>query len=482
MKIKTITLLAGQVWRNARKKSGTLWLIFIFNSILSLSLMAGFWEHDQTQENIHHSTEKVREQWESNPDKHPHRMAHYGYVVFREKFPLAFFDFGMDSYLGNLVFLEAHKQNTANFSEASLSNGLLRFGEISAGMILQVLLPLLLFFWGYALISQDREEGTLKILLAQGVSGFELIIGRTLGLTLLSLSVFSSAFLLGLGLLVFSESESLKHQAFAHFIGLGLAYMIYYFIISLIAVLVSSKSSSSKSSLITLIGIWLLFTLILPKISQVIGQQLFPSLTKIEFDWKVDQELIKQGDSHNPNDPHYKAFKDSLLQAYNVTTTQELPVNFSGLVMREGEKLSSQTFLTHQNKLIETFQNQQDLVRITAWINPYMAIKNLSMALSGTDYLAFNRFQNQAESYRYLLAQTMNELQIEYISNNVKNSSDPKAKLSQKNWENFPAFEQDFLSLWSVLKNEILSILALVSWIVILLAISVFYSKNLKVF
>jgi ABC-2 type transport system permease protein len=330
--------------------------------------------------------------------------------------------------------LEAHKQNTANFSEASLSNGLLRFGEISAGMILQVLLPLLLFFWGYALISQDREDGTLKILLAQGVSGFELIMGRTLGLTLLSLSVFSSAFLLGLGLLVFSESESLKYQAFAHFIGLGLAYMIYYFIISLIAVLVSSKSSSSKSSLITLIGIWLLFTLILPKISQVIGQQLFPSPTKIEFDWKVDQDLIKQGDSHNPNDPHYKAFKDSLLKAYNVATTQELPVNFSGLVMREGEKLSSQTFLTHQNKLIETFQNQQDLVRITAWINPYMAIKNLSMALSGTDYLAFNRFQNQAESYRYLLAQTMNELQIEYISNNVKNSSDPKAKLSQKNF------------------------------------------------
>jgi ABC-2 type transport system permease protein len=192
--------------------------------------------------------------------------------------------------------------------------------------------------------------------------------------------------------------------------------------------------------------------------------------------------LIKQGDSHNPNDPHYKAFKDSLLKAYNVATTQELPVNFSGLVMREGEKLSSQTFLTHQNKLIETFQNQQDLVRITAWINPYMAIKNLSMALSGTDYLAFNHFQNQAESYRYLLAQTMNELQIEYISNNIKNSSDPKAKLSQKNWENFPVFEQNFLSFWTVLKNEILSILALGSWIVILSAITVFYSKNLKVF
>jgi ABC-2 type transport system permease protein len=88
-------------------------------------------------ENTEHYHTKVREGWEKSPDKHPHRMAHYGYVAFRENYPLSFFDFGMDSYLGNAVFLEAHRQNTVNFSEASFSSGLLRFGELSCALILQ---------------------------------------------------------------------------------------------------------------------------------------------------------------------------------------------------------------------------------------------------------------------------------------------------------------------------------------------------------
>ncbi|MFO0001503.1 MAG: ABC transporter permease, partial [bacterium] len=101
---------------------------------------------------------EVRERWENQPDKHPHRMAHYGYVAFRQPYPLSFFDFGVDSYVGKSVFLEAHKQNTVIFSEVSLSGSLLRFGEITAGMIFQILLPLLIFFLGFDVISKEREK------------------------------------------------------------------------------------------------------------------------------------------------------------------------------------------------------------------------------------------------------------------------------------------------------------------------------------
>jgi ABC-2 type transport system permease protein len=92
------------------------------------------------------------------------------YVAFRQKYFLSFFDFGMDAYTGKSVFLEAHRQNTVNFSEAGQSGSLLRFGQISVAMILQTLLSLLLFFWGYDLVARERAEGTLKLLLTQGLS------------------------------------------------------------------------------------------------------------------------------------------------------------------------------------------------------------------------------------------------------------------------------------------------------------------------
>lgn len=482
MKINTLKLLSKQVWSSKTKNASTKWLIGVFNAMLLFALTAGYQNLRLQQGTVEHYSHEVRERWESRPDKHPHRMAHYGYVAFRQRFPLSFFDFGMDSYLGNAVFLEAHRQNTANFSEASLSNGLLRFGEISAGMILQLLLPLLIFFWGFDLVAREREHGTLRILLTQGVNWQEIIVGKSLGLFYLALSVFVPSAVLGLILLFFSEYTIENPQSYLRLILLIISYLVYFFVLASLAVFVSAKAKSSKSALIQLIGVWLFFTLMLPKLSQVAGQNIFPTPSKIEFDTTVEQELIQQGDSHNPNDPHFKALKDSLLAAYKVDSTHKLPFNYAGYVMREGEKLSTETYKKHEAQLVETYQKQQNVVRLTAFFNPYVAIKNLSMALSGTDYAAYNDFQHQAEEFRYQLAQTMNELQIKYISNKVKSSADKNAVISKKNWSDLPDFQPQFLAIGEVCQNEILSGMSLFLWVLGLGFLVKYSVKNLKAF
>jgi len=309
MRFKKIKLLSQHTFQNLRKESSTKWLIGLFNGLLFFALIAAFLHQQQQQHTVGHYSEDVRERWESNPDKHPHRMAHYGYVAFRQKYPLSFFDYGLDSYVGNVVFLEAHRQNSVNFSEASLSNGLLRFGEISAALILQLLVPLLLFFWGFALIAGERETGTLRLVLSQGISWSELIIGKTLGLFSLSLLLLIPTILLALLLLFFGD------------------------FMSLLAVWVSAKSNTSKTALIQLIGCWLFFTLLLPKLSQVTGQVFYPTPSKIEFDTAVEHELIQLGDSHAPNDPHFTGIRDSVLAANNVSSVKELDFNYGGLIM-----------------------------------------------------------------------------------------------------------------------------------------------------
>ncbi|TDB67449.1 ABC transporter permease [Arundinibacter roseus] len=482
MRVNQLKLLARQVWTSTLKRPGTRLLLGIFSILLLFALFTGYTNLMEQQQTVEIYSHEVRERWENNPDKHPHRMAHYGYVVFRERFPLSFFDFGMDSYLGNVVFLEAHRQNTVNFSEASLSNGMIRFGEISAAMILQLLLPLLIFFWGFNLISQERENGTLRILLTQGVSWPELIVGKALGLFGLSLLIFLPAATLGLILLVTNPTTNEHPQAYVRFLGMISGYLVYFSILSFLAVYFSARSHSSKSALIQLIGFWLFFTLILPKVSQVVGQTIYPSPTKIEFDTAVEEELIRQGDSHNPNDPHFKALKDSLLTAYGVDSTQKLPFNYGGYVMREGEKLSAQTYARHQTELVRIYQKQQNFVRYTAFLNPYMAIRNLSMAWSGTDYAAYNDFQKQAEDYRYKLAQTMNELQIKYIGNRVISSADKSAIISQENWANFPDFHHVFLPISHVFTYEWISMVSLFFWILGLGFLVKKSSKGLRAF
>lgn len=481
MRRRTLSILIKQVWHHTMKNRSTLWLIGIFNILLLSSMLSGYqYMHDQ-QHLAHENSQEVRERWVNNPDKHPHRMAHYGYVAFRQKYPLSFFDFGMDSYVGNVVFLEAHKQNTVNFSAASLTNGLLRLGEISAGMILQLLVPLLLFFWGFQSIAKEREQGTLKILFMQGVSGRELIVGKSLGLFSLSLTIILPAVAIGGILLQFNYLSHHYTEVYLRFSLLSFSYLGYFLLLSFLAVLVSARSSSSRSALIQLIGYWLLFTLVLPKVSQVVGQSMYPTPSKIEFDVAVEEELIKQGDSHNPNDPHYQALKDSLLTKYGVESTDDLPFNYSGFVMREGERLSAETFNRHQSQLVSLFLQQQRVIRLTAVFNPYLAIKNLSMALSGTDYMAFKDFQEQTETYRYELAQHMNELQIEHIANTVSSSAEKGAVISKRYWENTPDFEHQFLPFSTVLRHELLSFLSLFLWLGGMILLTITYSNRIKV-
>ena len=77
------------------------------------------------------------------------------------------------------MFLEAHRQNSVNFLKLPSPRGALRFGELSLAFLLQIILPLL-FFIGFSTVAQDRENGTLKVLLSpRSAMEKEILYGKT---------------------------------------------------------------------------------------------------------------------------------------------------------------------------------------------------------------------------------------------------------------------------------------------------------------
>jgi ABC-2 type transport system permease protein len=60
-------------------------------------------------------------------------------ISFPQSTSLSMFEYGMEPFFWKCYFLEAHKQNSANFSEAGFSSSMMRFGEISIAMVLQIL-------------------------------------------------------------------------------------------------------------------------------------------------------------------------------------------------------------------------------------------------------------------------------------------------------------------------------------------------------
>jgi len=135
----------------------------------------------------------VRAQWEGQPERHPHRVAHYGTFAFKPPGPLAAFDPGVDSYAGRSLYLEAHRQNAANFAEAGELSSAFRLGELSLAFVLQLVLPLVVIALGHRAVAADAESGRLRLLLAQGLAPRPLLFGKLAGLAAALVPFFAVA-------------------------------------------------------------------------------------------------------------------------------------------------------------------------------------------------------------------------------------------------------------------------------------------------
>ncbi|MBS7254197.1 ABC transporter permease [Flavobacterium branchiicola] len=481
MKLLHTELLIAQHFRNSVFKNSAVYIITLFIGLLLLYAAFSGWDNyssqNETSEKYQHES---REDWLKNPDKNPHRMAHYGNFAFRKSTALSVFEFGMEPFFGNAIFLEAHKQNTANFSEAGFSSSMLRFGEISIAMVLQILMPLLIFFLGFNAVAFERENGTLKLLLSQGISWKQLLFGKILGIASVIMLLFIPTIIILVFVWLLLQNFTISADDTFKMILFILFHFVYLMFFCVIAVLISASSKTSKKALVSLIGIWLILTIILPRTTQAIGAYLYEAPSKVKFNSDIEKDILKQGDSHNPNDVHYKAIKDSLLRVYKVDSVQKLPFNYSGFIMTEGERISSNIYNKHLEDLLKIYAKQNSFSKAVSFLNPYIAMKNLSMGLSNTDYDSYIDFQKQAESYRYKMAQKMNGLQIKFISNKKPGPNDKPLAIGKEHWADLDEFHYEPKELSAILKTEILSVISISIWIIVLLILIRFAAKNLK--
>jgi len=479
MRKEVLFLMIKHFCKRIFKSKGVYLLMIIWVVLLYYSAYSGVSYAYQNHFRSSHQ-QMARESWENNPDKHPHRMAHYGTFAFRVKHPLSVFDFGLESYMGNAVFLEAHRQNTVNFSEAGFSTGLLRFGELSMAIILQLILPLIIFFIGYAAISADRENGTLKILLTQGASWKEILFGRSLGLFAIAL-VFVLPFF-AINAILLGLDDHGNADGWSRLAILVATYLSFAFILCLLTIMISAGSHSSKNALLKLLGIWMVMCIMLPRTTLAVGGFFYPTPGKLEFRSAIEEEVLLYGDSHDPEDPHFKAMLDSVLQVHQAEVVADLPFNYGGLVMKEGERISSLIYNKHHGRLQDQYRRQNQFSKWFSVINPYQAIKNISMALCETDFESYVNFQSQAEGHRYKLSQKMNDLQIEYINpKKVSGSEGKKHVVDRAEWKKFPPFQHRFLSLRKAVANEAISLFSIVGWLLFSVWIVHNFSKKAKV-
>ena len=373
----------------------------------------------------------VDEAFDAQPDRHPHRMVHYGRFVFRPLSALAFFDPGVDGFTGNTVFLEGHRQNSANFSEARQSSLLLRFGQLTPAFVLQTLAPLLLVFLAFGAVAREREQGTLRLLLAQGLRPSQLAAGKLLAYTGVVVALAAPA----LGVLAAAALAGLAPPVPSLLLVSG--YLLYLSIWAVAALLVSLLARRARDALLVLVAAWMGVVILAPRLLPELALARLPTPTRIETDVTIHQELKRLGDSHDPDDPHFAEFKAKTLARYGVEKVEDLPVQWAGLVGMEGERLTSGLFDRHARDTFAREAAQNRLVRRFGVLSPLIAVRQLSMSLAATDTESHQDFLEQVERHRYQFVQALNLLQVTEIPNQHA-GEDPR--LSADHWKHLPGF------------------------------------------
>ncbi len=461
MNISNIERIAYQESRNAFRTK----VVYISAIVLGIALLSALFIGWQNAKTLNAEREKyqelVRSNWLEQPDRHPHRSSHYGYLAFRPKSSLSFFDSGVDSFAGTSIFLEPHRQNTVNFSEARHSNGLLRFGELNLALILQILVPLMIFFLGFAAISGERESGILAIIFSSGVSWRELLIGKTFGILSVIFALLTPLLLISIALWLFLNDFKITSDSLFRLTFLLIGYSIYFAVCAAITVIISSFTKTSRNSLITLLVVWIMFWIVMPRASQNLGASVYPTASKSQFEKILEDDLAKEGDSHNANDAKFAELKRETLAKYKVNDVKELPFNYSGFVMSKAEEISSTIFRKHYGELLEKFRLQTRVTEIASLLNPYLAIRHFSMATAGSDFSAYESFQWQAEDFRFNMVQKLND----FHANEIKSQNDRTQKIGSENWQEFPKFEYREPTVFESLQKQYLAIFSVMFWL-----------------
>jgi ABC-2 type transport system permease protein len=382
--------------------------VFIYATIffvLSLSLVVwmGIVQNRGQQSLQTKAQEHVRQQWENLESMNPHRAAHYGSFAFKSINLLSSMDGGINDITGNVIQLEGHVQNEIIYSDASQSLSISKFGKLKSSLLLQYVIPLFLIFLTYGSISNEKETQRIKLLIFNGTSLTKLVFAKSLSIWIYGLCLLAVTIMIQI-ILGNTNTEIFQRLTLIIF-----AYSVYYYIITSLATYFSARLKNNTSALSSILAIWILWTIFLPKIwgNAVENIHLLPS--RKSFKESMREERSQGIDGHNPYDKRREELQKKYLNEYNVDSLDQLPINFDGIVMQADEEYGNLVWDKHFGNNYLILKKQKSLYQISGLLNPFASLQSASMGFCGTDMVHHLDFLRKAEDYRRVFIKELND-------------------------------------------------------------------------
>ena len=172
-----------------------------------------------------------------------------------------------------------------------------RLTNIDWVFIISLILSFVALILSFDSFSEERERGTLSLVLSNSIPRDKLILGKYISAVLILMIPLVIGLLINLIIVSLFGFTLNGNQWLKIIVFVGIS-MLYLSIFLLLGILVSSRSAKSSSSIVILLFIWVILVIIVPACGRIISE----NLVKVPLRWEVDKRI---------NDSFYEKFRNS---------------------------------------------------------------------------------------------------------------------------------------------------------------------------
>jgi ABC-type transport system involved in multi-copper enzyme maturation permease subunit len=180
--------------------------------------------------------------------------------------------------------------NMAEFDDDPLP---VMFPLVDLVFVVSILMSLVALIFAYDAVSGEKEDGTLKLMLANGLARPNVVLAKVAGGGLTLLVPFLMSLIVGLLVILVHPGIDWKAADWGALGLITLGTVLYVMLFYALGVLISARHHTSSASIMTSLLVWVLLVLVVPSLSPYVASFLSPTPSRIQ----VEREAGRLGDT-----------------------------------------------------------------------------------------------------------------------------------------------------------------------------------------
>ncbi len=329
---------------------------------------------------------------------------------YRPPSALSIFSVGLEYFMPNKV-TTSRDGHVGMENDQGVSNPQsFLFGKIDLLFNVSFVISLLALIFSFNAVTGEKEDGTLRLLIAGSLPRWRILVGKIIGNYLVLLLPFFLSILLSL-IILNTSIPVFSPQMFWPFITVLAVTLLFLFAMFLLGILVSTLTQRSITSIVVLLFIWAVLVLTLPKISPMLAEIIYPVNSPMVV--RLQEDLARQN-LEKEYDLRKRELYDRVLAQYGFTgrgisvpgrtdaerKAQEAYDDQKKPLDEEASKRISE----ETRKLREEYKNmratQASIAMNLSRLSPVSCYTYIISELSSTGVLEMDNFVANAERYQ----------------------------------------------------------------------------------